>query len=55
MPNETSDMVQGLLKQVSLESENADLRDRAYIYWRLISQDPHMAKVVFFCLNEDQH
>lgn len=45
-PAETSEMVQRLLKSVSLESDHADLRDRAYMYWRLISQDPHLAKVL---------
>lgn len=27
------------------ESENPDLRDRGFIYWRLLSADPEAAKV----------
>ena len=28
------------------ESDNPDLRDRAYVYWRLLSTDPEAAKKV---------
>lgn len=28
------------------ETDNPDLRDRAYIYWRLLSTDPEAAKEV---------
>eukprot|EP00887_Chlorella_sp_A99_P005532 scaffold1.g5532.t1 len=31
---------------IQLETDNPDLRDRAYIYWRLLSTDPEAAKEV---------
>jgi AP-1 complex subunit beta-1 len=31
------------------EANNPDLRDRAYIYWRLISGDKELAKQVVLC------
>ncbi|GJU15579.1 beta-adaptin-like protein B [Tanacetum coccineum] len=33
-------MIQVVLNNATLESGNPDLRDRAYIYWRLLSTDP---------------
>jgi len=37
-----------LLRQVGEESENPDIRDQAYIYWRLLSTDAqHAADVLF--------
>eukprot|EP01022_Parablepharisma_sp_SALTPOND_P003987 TRINITY_DN116_c0_g1_i1.p1 TRINITY_DN116_c0_g1~~TRINITY_DN116_c0_g1_i1.p1 ORF type:complete len:1020 (+),score=129.37 TRINITY_DN116_c0_g1_i1:978-4037(+) len=37
-----------LLKQVGEESENPDIRDQAYIYWRLLSTDAqHAADVLY--------
>jgi hypothetical protein len=30
------------------DSDNPDLRDRGYIYWRLLSTDPAAAKVRVF-------
>ncbi|CAH9132162.1 unnamed protein product [Cuscuta epithymum] len=37
-------MIQVVLNNATLETDNPDLRDRAYIYWRLLSTDPEAAK-----------
>ncbi|KVH95398.1 AP complex subunit beta [Cynara cardunculus var. scolymus] len=39
-------MIQVVLNNATLETDNPDLRDRAYIYWRLLSTDPEAAKDV---------
>ncbi|RZC31375.1 Beta-adaptin-like protein C isoform B [Glycine soja] len=33
-------MIQVVLNNATVETDNPDLRDRAYIYWRLLSTDP---------------
>lgn len=33
-----------VLSNATEESDNPDLRDRAYIYWRLLSTDPEAAR-----------
>jgi len=45
-PEETQDMVQRVLDMATEESDNPDLRDRGFIYWRLLSTDPEAAKMV---------
>lgn len=45
-PEETQDMVQKVLDMATEESDNPDLRDRGFIYWRLLSTDPEAAKLV---------
>ncbi|EMS58764.1 Beta-adaptin-like protein C [Triticum urartu] len=35
-----------VLNNATVETDNPDLRDRAYIYWRLLSTDPEAAKDV---------
>ncbi len=35
-----------MLKQATEEADNPDLRDRAYIYWRMLSTSPQNAKLV---------
>eukprot|EP01035_Chromulina_nebulosa_P018467 gene18467-24177_t len=42
----TQDMVQKVLNLSTEESDNPDLRDRGYIYWRLLSTDPEAARAV---------
>ncbi|KAJ6702984.1 ADAPTOR COMPLEX SUBUNIT BETA FAMILY MEMBER [Salix viminalis] len=37
-------MIQVVLNNATVETDNPDLRDRAYIYWRLLSTDPEAAK-----------
>jgi AP-1 complex subunit beta-1 len=45
-PEDTQDMVQRVLDMATEESDNPDLRDRGFIYWRLLSTDPEAAKMV---------
>eukprot|EP00934_Nitzschia_sp_Nitz4_P004343 Nitzschia sp. Nitz4//scaffold16_size188269//138826//141568//NITZ4_001810-RA/size188269-augustus-gene-0.97-mRNA-1//-1//CDS//3329538574//4333//frame0 len=45
-PEDTQDMVQRVLDLATEESDNPDLRDRGFIYWRLLSTDPQAAKMV---------
>ena len=45
-PDDTQDMVQRVLDMATEESDNPDLRDRGFIYWRLLSTDPEAAKMV---------
>ena len=33
---------QVVLNNATVETDNPDLRDRAYIYWRLLSTDPEV-------------
>ncbi|KAI8878932.1 Adaptor protein complex beta subunit [Backusella circina FSU 941] len=37
---------QRILQTATTECDNADIRDRAYVYWRLLSTDPQAAKAV---------
>jgi len=46
MPQQGQDMVTRILKMATEESMNPDLRDRGYIYWRLLSTNPDATKVV---------
>ena len=45
-PTDTQELVQQVLSLATQESENPDLRDRGFIYWRLLSTDPAAAKDV---------
>jgi len=45
-PQETQELVQKVLSLATQDSDNPDLRDRGYIYWRLLSTDPAAAKEV---------
>ncbi|CAO3702658.1 unnamed protein product [Rhizopus stolonifer] len=45
-PTENQDLVQRVLQTATTECDNADIRDRAYVYWRLLSTDPQAAKAV---------
>ncbi|KAI7861905.1 adaptin N terminal region-domain-containing protein [Spinellus fusiger] len=45
-PSENQDLVQRVLQTATTECDNADIRDRAYVYWRLLSTDPQAAKTV---------
>lgn len=35
-------MIQVVLNNATQETDNPDLRDRAYVYWRLLSTDPEV-------------
>ncbi|KAJ9549870.1 hypothetical protein OSB04_022413 [Centaurea solstitialis] len=52
-------MIQVVLNNATLETDNPDLRDRAYIYWRLLSTDPEAAKDVVLAekpvINDDSN
>jgi hypothetical protein len=45
-PKDTQEMVQKVLNLATQETDNPDLRDRGYVYWRLLSTDPEAAKSV---------
>ncbi|KIH68776.1 adaptin region [Ancylostoma duodenale] len=45
-PTDTQQLVQRVLSLATQDSDNPDLRDRGYIYWRLLSADPAAAKQV---------
>lgn len=50
-PSDTQQLVQRVLSLATQDSDNPDLRDRGYIYWRLLSADPSAAKEVYLFLN----
>merc|ERR1719424_1824955 len=45
-PGDTQEMVQRVLNMATEDSDNPDLRDRGYVYWRLLSTNPEAAKAV---------
>lgn len=45
-PQSTQDMVSKVLKFATEDSGNHDIRDRGYIYWRLLSTNPEATKHV---------
>ena len=45
-PDDCEELVMGILKKSTEESDNPDLRDRGYIYWRMLSTDPQATKFV---------
>eukprot|EP01134_Creolimax_fragrantissima_P004200 CFRG4200T1 len=45
-PQGNQELVQRTLSLATQDSDNPDLRDRGYIYWRLLSTDPAAAKAV---------
>ena len=48
-PEDSQEMVQRVLDMATEESDNPDLRDRGFVYWRLLSTDPEAAKTVVLC------
>ncbi|KAK0609422.1 adaptin N terminal region-domain-containing protein [Immersiella caudata] len=44
-PSNNQGLVQKVLQEATADSDNPDIRDRAYIYWRLLSGDLDVAKV----------
>ena len=48
-PTDTQELVQQVLSLATQDCDNPDLRDRGFIYWRLLSTDPAAAKEV--CLS----
>ncbi|ODN80474.1 hypothetical protein L202_02712 [Cryptococcus amylolentus CBS 6039] len=45
-PDESQAIVQKVLQAATTDCDSPDVRDRAYIYWRLLSSDPAAAKSV---------
>jgi len=45
-PDQSQGLVQKVLQAATAESDNPDIRDRAYVYWRLLSSDPQVTKNV---------
>ncbi|MCJ1253732.1 hypothetical protein MMC24_001544 [Lignoscripta atroalba] len=45
-PTKGQDLVPKVLKWATEETDNPDLRDRGYMYWRLLSSDPATAKKI---------
>lgn len=45
-PEEGEAIIQKVLKLATDEADNPDLRDRAYIYWRMLSTSPQKTKQV---------
>ncbi|KAF2454990.1 adaptin N terminal region-domain-containing protein [Lineolata rhizophorae] len=45
-PTKSQHLVPKVLKWATEETDNPDLRDRGYMYWRLLSSDPATAKQV---------
>lgn len=45
-PTKGQELVPKVLKWATEETDNPDLRDRGYMYWRLLSSDPATAKKV---------
>jgi vesicle coat complex subunit len=45
-PGSAQSLVQQILKEATEQNEKPDIRDRAFIYWRLLSSNPETAKVV---------
>ncbi|KAF2753736.1 Adaptor protein complex beta subunit [Pseudovirgaria hyperparasitica] len=43
-PEQSQALVQSVLKSATEKNDNPDIRDRAYVYWRLLSSDPQIAK-----------
>ena len=48
-PDQSQGLVQKVLQAATAENDNPDIRDRAYVYWRLLSSDPQIAKVRPLC------
>ena len=48
-PDEGNEMIEKVLKLSTEEADNPDLKDRAYIYWRMLSADPGKTQDVVLC------
>lgn len=58
LEGDAEELVTNVLQQATDESDNPDLRNRGYIYWRMLSENPEEAKKIILCekptINEDQ-
>ena len=48
-PEDAKDMVSRVLNLATDNADNPDLRDRGFVYWRLLSSDPEKAQKVVLC------
>ena len=46
---EAEDLITNVLQMATDESDNPDLRNRGYIYWRMLSENPAAAKEIILC------
>eukprot|EP00755_Sulcionema_specki_P011535 Sspe_Gene.7767::Locus_2635_Transcript_2_3_Confidence_0.500_Length_2088::g.7767::m.7767/K12392/AP1B1; AP-1 complex subunit beta-1 len=46
------DILQTVLQKATTETENPDLRDRAYMYWRLLSNEKHASMIMNFMVGQ---
>lgn len=44
-PDQAQGLVTKVLQAATADNDNPDIRDRAYVYWRLLSSDPQITKV----------
>ena len=49
LEDEAEDLVTAVLRLATDESDNPDLRNRGYIYWRMLSSDPEAAEKIILC------
>lgn len=49
LEGEAEDLITSVLQQATDESDNPDLRNRGYIYWRMLSENPEEAKNIILC------
>lgn len=47
-PDQAQGLVTKVLQAATADNDNPDIRDRAYVYWRLLSSDPQITKVCNF-------
>jgi AP-1 complex subunit beta-1 len=52
-PDQAQGLVTKVLQAATAENDNPDIRDRAYVYWRLLSSDPEVAKVCICVVFDD--
>jgi len=52
-PDDCEELVMKVLHLASEQSDNPDLRDRGYIYWRMLSTDPSATKEVILIKRPD--
>jgi hypothetical protein len=54
-PDRSQGLVQRVLNTATKDCDSPDVRDRAYIYWRLLSTDPGQQRYQGFCVSFCYH
>lgn len=49
LEGEAEDLITSVLQQATDQSDNPDLRNRGYIYWRMLAENPEEAKNIILC------